>query len=177
MQEDTAKINELKNQLTLVTTQLEENKSVLAKVASERRDFDSENKILRCELEDLKAKCTTSDSNKELMMKEILELEKLKLKFKVELKTRDERTAELEKEVKQRDERYELFEKDVNDWKAKVENLRKENDELKLRLNQGKVEYEQLFKNYSKIESKLDRLQTKVKVIYSSKMMILTITN
>ena len=49
-------------------------------------DLESENKLLRNENEDLKAKCDTMESSKELMMKEIPDFEKMKLRIKVDAK-------------------------------------------------------------------------------------------
>jgi len=131
---------------------------------SERRDLDIENKMLRNQLEDIKAKCDTLEGNKDIMMSEILDLEKIKLKSKVELKTMKEEMEDMKNKL----DRTEATQKTMSEeWKVREEELQKQLEEMKLRLKHAADEYQKVFKYNTKLEAKIDRVKTKVKVSHT----------
>jgi predicted nuclease with TOPRIM domain len=147
--------------MAFVEAELELSRTSIAKVMSERRDLDVENKMLRNELEDIKAKCDTLEGNKEIMMSEILDLEKIKLRSKVELKTMKEDMEEMRKKF----EETETTQKSMSDeWKVKEEEMQKQLEEMKSRLIHAAEEYQKVYKQNVKLENRFDRIKTKIKV-------------
>jgi predicted nuclease with TOPRIM domain len=147
--------------MAFVEAELELSRTSIAKVMSERRDLDVENKMLRNELEDIKAKCDTLEGNKEIMMSEILDLEKIKLRSKVELKTMKEDMEEMRKKF----EETETTQKSMSDeWKVKEEEMQKQLEEMKSRLIHAAEEYQKVYKQNVKLGNRFDRIKTKIKV-------------
>jgi predicted nuclease with TOPRIM domain len=147
--------------MAFVEAELELSRTSIAKVMSERRDLDVENKMLRNELEDIKAKCDTLEGNKEIMMSEILDLEKIKLRSKVELKTMKEDMEEMRKKF----DETETTQKSMSDeWKVKEEEMQKQLEEMKSRLIHAAEEYQKVYKQNVKLGNRFDRIKTKIKV-------------
>jgi chromosome segregation ATPase len=147
--------------MAFVEAELELSRTSIAKVMSERRDLDVENKMLRNELEDIKAKCDTLEGNKEIMMSEILDLEKIKLRSKVELKTMKEDMEDMKKKFEDTENTQKSM---SDDWKVKEEEMQKQLEEMKSRLNHAAEEYQKVYKQNVKLENRIDRIKAKVKV-------------
>jgi len=159
-------IDNLTSNMAFVEAELELSRTSIAKVMSERRDLDVENKMLRNELEDIKAKCDTLEGNKEIMMSEILDLEKIKLRSKVELKTMKEDMDEMKKKFEETENTQKSM---SDDWKVKEEEMQKQLEEMKSRLNHAAEEYQKVYKQNVKLENRIDRIKAKVKKYFDTK--------
>lgn len=149
--------NEYKSKLSLIEAEMECQQATMAKVLSERRDLEHENKLLRNELDDYKAKCESMEQSKDLMMKEILDLEKLKLKSKVELKVAAENHQQFEDQLKVAIEERENF-------KIEKDGMEKKVSEMKSRLANAALKYDEIYKRNFKLENKMDKIKNKIMV-------------
>ena len=148
----------------MVEAKLELSSTSIARVMSERRDLDSENRMLRNELEDMKAKCDSLQSKTEIMMSEILDFDKIKLKSKVQIKTLSEEMDDMRKHMTEAED----TQKNMSyEWKEKEEKFEKQIEEMKLRLSNAAQEYQKLYKYNTKLETKIDKIKAKVKVCFT----------
>ena len=155
------RIDELSSEKAMVEAKLELSSTSIAKILSERRDVETENRLLRNELDDCKAKCDSLESKTGLMMSEILDFEKIKLKSKVQIKTMSE---ELEEVKRQMIEAVDTQKSMSNEFKQKEEKFEKQIEEMKLRLANAAEEYQKIYKYNAKLENRIDKIKTKVKV-------------
>ncbi|CAG2112770.1 unnamed protein product [Medioppia subpectinata] len=159
-------IDELSSTRAMVEAKLELSSTSIAKVMSERRDLESENRMLRSELEDTRAKCDSLQSKTDLMMAEILDFDKIKLKTKVQIQTANEEMVELKTRL---DETEANKKATSGQWKQKEELFEKQIDELKSRLANAAEEYQKIYKYNTKLENRVDKIKAKVKKYFDTK--------
>jgi len=146
-------------QLDMLQGKQREALSNLSKALNENSDLQSENCLLRNQLEDSKAMLLTHESNKQAMTREIMDVQQESSRRGYELEmlrnSFDSLTLNADNGIQEAAVKERM-------WTSREKELNDKLQEMTRRLKKAAEEYEERYKYSIKIESKLFRLQSKV---------------
>ncbi|KAI1285763.1 Calcium-binding and coiled-coil domain-containing protein 2 [Halotydeus destructor] len=122
-------------------------------------DLESENAMLKSQLEDAKAFLDTLKSNEKAMKKELERVDGEKRKLEEERNLSKTSSVSLGVALEQIESKHKAS---AAEWSTKERELERKVEEMTQRLKKAAEEYEVKYKDCAKVENKLQRLQSKV---------------